>query len=271
MNDLRLALATTKPSRRVGVIALAAVSAFALLIGVIAFVLRDSSSVRHSSSPDSFQSPASAKSAPPVVPEDSTLDGDLARLSAAPGVRPATSRAYPSIRPASRQQPDLYASAFAAELLNQDYRTNRAALLAWVQSESTPCNEQLVVGLVPVDLRPKLAVWTVSETTDGSEPPVPSPVDWAALGTRGGVAVAKAVRVSEPAAWLDAVNDGRITDSRVAARDVEVDVTTRWQQDGQVRTAIRSITLGLTLELRPDGTGYGFVDLATLTTAAIAS
>ena len=65
-------------------------------------------------------------------------------------VTPSTSARYPAVSSQARQQPDLYAAAFTAQLLTEDYRTNRDQLLAWVQSESAQSTEPFVVGLTPV-------------------------------------------------------------------------------------------------------------------------
>jgi hypothetical protein len=80
----------------------------------------------------------------------------------------------PVISGQDRSQPDLYAAALVRGLLTQDYATPRADLLAWVQSQSAATAEPSVVGLVPKQLRPKLAVASVQEGFDGPGP-VPSP------------------------------------------------------------------------------------------------
>ena len=98
-------------------------------------------------------------------------------------VAPATSAQYPAVSSQARLQPDLYTAAFAAELLTQDYRTSRDDLLAWVQSESAPSTEPLVVGLTPVGLRARLALWSAQDDT-GSPAIVPNQAVWAALAAR---------------------------------------------------------------------------------------
>jgi hypothetical protein len=273
MIRIRRILARMDPRYRLALFAGATVALVAVLVCFCGLVLRDSSTHRVASPavtrrPLSHPRAASA-SVPPTTGPGSTLDDDLARLNGAPDVIASASSAFPAIGDEARQQPDLYASAFTTELLTQNYRTDRTALLAWVQLEATPCNEPLVVGLVPPALRPKLAVWTVSNTADGSQPPVPSATDWDGWAAHAGSTTAKVTRVTEPESWADAVRTGRITDPHVIARDVDAIVTTRWTERGHVRTAKRTVTLGLTLELRPDGRGYGFVDVATYTTAQI--
>jgi hypothetical protein len=63
-------------------------------------------------------------------------------------------------------------------LLTQNYQQPRADLVSWVQAESASSTEPRVVGLVPENLRPKLAVYSVTESSDGSAVPVPSPAIW---------------------------------------------------------------------------------------------
>jgi hypothetical protein len=77
------------------------------------------------------------------------------------------------------QQPDLHAAEFVRRLLTQDYRQPRSEHLAWVQSESAQTSEPLVVDLVPRDLRPRLAVYSVSDTTAQ-----PAPVPYRTSGLR---------------------------------------------------------------------------------------
>ena len=89
-------------------------------------------------------------------------------------VAPATSAQYPGVSSQARVQPDLYAAAFTRRLLTQDYRTSRDQLLAWVQSESAPSTEPLVVGLPPVELQPRSALGP-AQADAGRPAPVPSP------------------------------------------------------------------------------------------------
>lgn len=276
MTGIGFTLARIDPRHRLVLIMVAVLAILAGFVGACVLVLHNSAKHRVAP-PVPTQSAVAAEPAapglapPPASGAASTLGSDLARLNTTPDVNASASSAYPAIGDALRLQPDLYASAFATELLTQDYRTDREALLAWVQFESTPCNEPLVIGLVPPTLRPKLAVFTVSDTTDGSEPPIPSAADWAIWRAHAGRTTAKVTHVTEPATWADAVAAGRITDPGVAARDVDAIVTTQWTEAGHVRTAKRMVTVGLTLEQRPDGRGYGFVNVATYTTNPIGS
>jgi hypothetical protein len=177
-----------------------------------------------------------------------------------PAVSPATSRLHPAVPAAVRGQPDLYAAAFVTELLSQDYRTPRQDLLAWVQSESAPTSEPLVVGLVPPALRPKLAVWSVTASPAGEPTPIPSPAAWQALAGESAHTTLVIQSVTEPPSWVQAVADGRITDPAVAARDVTAVVTTHATVRGRESISRASVTISLTLEGPPSRAGYGFVN-----------
>jgi hypothetical protein len=105
-------------------------------------------------------------------------------------------------------------------------------------------------------------VWTVTDSTDDTAAPIPTEADWRAWPARSGNTSVEIVRVTEPAAWADAVAAGRITDPGVTARDVDAVVTTRWQEHGRTVTAIRSVFLSLTLEGPPTRAEYGYVNTA---------
>jgi hypothetical protein len=135
--------------------------------------------------------------------------------------------------------------------------------VAWVQSETVPTSEPVVVGLVPDELRPKLGVWTVTDSTDDTAPPIPTEADWRAWAARSGNTSVEIVRVTEPAAWADAASAGRITDPGVTARDVDAVVTTRWQEHGKTVTAKHSVFLSLTLEGPPTRAEYSYVNTVT--------
>src|SRR5207244_13643395 len=67
--------------------------------------------------------------------QSSAVERGIADLRAFPPVTPATSSRYPAIAAGTKTQPDVYAAAFAVQLLTQDYRAPRAELLCWIQSE----------------------------------------------------------------------------------------------------------------------------------------
>jgi hypothetical protein len=273
MTWIRRTFAAMPTARRLALLATGAVLALVVLILCASVVLR-SSTRDHTHRTTQAGHPAAAGiragATPSSSPDDSgALASDLVRLAAASVVRPATSPDFPAVPDSQRAQPDLYARAFATELLTQDYRTDRAALVAWVQSETVPTSEPLVVGLVPDELRPRLGVWTVTDSTDGTAAPIPTEADWRAWAARGGTASVEIVRVSEPAAWADAVAAGRITDPGVTACDVDAVVTTRWQDHGKTVTAKRSVFLSLTLEGPPTRAGYGYVNTVAYRSAPI--
>jgi len=173
-------------------------------------------------------------------------------------VTPSTSARYPAVSSQARQQPDLYAAAFTAQLLTEDYRTYRDQLLAWVQSESAQSTEPLVVGLTPVELRARLALWSVQDDT-GSPAIVPNQRVWAALAARQGYTTVQIQKVTEPVAWADAVAGGQITDPGVTARQVDAEVTLHTTDHGQAITAASFVPLTVQLEGPPVRGGYGFV------------
>jgi len=191
-------------------------------------------------------------------PYGSAVDRDLAQMRAMATPEPATSRAHPAISDEARSQADLYAGGFVQQLLTQDYRTPRVAKLAWVQAESAQSSERLVVGLVPAELRPRMAVWSVqhSGATDQAVPPAQV---WAALGQAGGFTRVRIVSVTVPGGWAQAVTDGQITDSDTTAREVTAVV------DLHTTTAGRAVLrqYGVTARLHLAGPPFGFVSLVT--------
>jgi len=191
-------------------------------------------------------------------PQQTGLQESLARMRAQVPVAPATSAQYPAVSSQARLQPDLYAAAFTGRLLSQDYRTGRGQLLAWVQSEAAPSTEPLVVGLTPVGLRGRLALWSVQDDT-GSPAIVPSPSAWAALAARRGYVTVQIQKVTEPVSWAAAVADGAITDPGVTARQVDAEVTLHTVDHGQTISRRSSVSLTVQLEGPPARGGYGFV------------
>jgi hypothetical protein len=190
--------------------------------------------------------------------EHSELEQSLSRMRAIPPVQPATSPQYPAVNAEARHQPDLYAAAFVRQLLTQDYRTDRAQLLAWVQSESAQSTDPLVVGLTPVELRGRLAVATVQDGVNGPAP-VPTQADWADLAARQGHTTVQVQRVIEPLTWASAVAGGQITDPGVTARQVDAKVTLHTVDHGKVAAQRFSVALVVNLEGPPVRAGYGFV------------
>src|SRR3989442_34248 len=142
MTSIRLTFAAMPTARRLALVATGAALALTVLIlGSSVVLLSSTRDHTHRTTEASHQESANIDGgAPPSSSPDESgaLASDLVRLAAAPVVRPATSRDYPAVPDGQRAQPDLYARAFATELLTHDYRTDRAGLVAWVQSETVP-------------------------------------------------------------------------------------------------------------------------------------
>jgi hypothetical protein len=264
MSRLVASAAVAAPRRR-GLLLLACSAVAVILLALSTLVLRSGSHPQREHAPSPRRSgglPAVSSSPLPQVAASGSaaVAQDLAQLQAMPAVSAATSRLHPAVPAAVRGQPDLYAAAFVTELLSQDYRTPRQDLLAWVQSESAPTSEPLVVGLVPPALRPKLAVWSVTAAPAGGPTPIPSPATWQALASESAYNTLVIQSVTEPSSWVQAVADGRITDPGVAARDVTAVVTTHATAHGRESISRASVTMSLTLEGPPSRSGYGFVN-----------
>ena len=229
------------------------------------------------SSPTSIGHVAAGSSSPTTsLPGASSLTAEqqtglqqsLARMRAQIPVTPSTSTQYPAVSSQARQQPDLYAAAFTRELLTQDYRTSRDQLLAWVQSESAQSTEPLVVGLTPVELRARLALWSVQDDT-GSPAIVPNQRVWAALAARQGYTTVQIQKVTEPVSWADAVAGGQITDPGVTARQVDAELTLQTTDQGKTTLEHFSVSLVINLEGPPVRDGYGLVTTITYNVAAM--
>lgn len=250
-------------SRRMWVLAASALVVLSVVaVAVIAGGHSSPTSTGHSAtggwSPTASSAPSLPGASSLTAEQQTGLQQSLTQMRAQIPVAPATSARYPAVSSQARLQPDLYAAAFTAELLTQDYRTSRDQLLAWVQSESAPSTEPLVVGLTPVELRARLALWSVQDDT-GSPAIVPNPRVWAALAARQGYTTVQIQKVTEPVAWADAVAGGQITDPGVTARQVDAEVTLHTTDNGQAITAASSVALTIQLEGPPVRGGYGFV------------
>jgi len=278
MTSIRVSVATMPVGRRLALLAGVAVSVLALLILGCATVLRfsGSSGARHprlvperpSGLQPSVVAPGQVTST--LAPEQSAdIANDIARIRAMPDVRPAASTRYPTISGDQRSQPDLYARTFVGELLTQDYRAPRQELVAWVQSEVAPSSEPMVVGLVPVDLRSKLGLWSVTDAPDGSPTPIPSEAEWAAWGQRNAYTTVNILRVTEPGQWASAVAAGQLTDPGITSRDVDAEVTTHWTDGKANRESVQSVTLSINIEGPPSQTAFGFVDAVTYEAVAV--
>lgn len=202
--------------------------------------------------------PSPTSSAPTTGAAD--VDRDLRRLRAVAPV--AESSQTRRIAGDQAQQPDLYAAEFVRRLLTIDFRSPRAEHLAWVQAESARTTEPLVVGLVPEDLRDRLAVYSVTDIP-GGDAPIPDEQEWNQLAATSTHTTVRVQRVSEPLAWTNAVADGRITDPGITGRQVAALVTRHTKgSDGDHATKF-SVALTLNLEGPPTRSTWGFVTLVT--------
>jgi hypothetical protein len=256
-------VASTRP-RRIALGAIAFVVLVALLtLGVVAVV-------RVSSDPAAKTARSSARSQarnnalrvdPRVPPEQAGAVADeVSRLRTSQPVVPAVSSSHHLISGEASLQPDLFAAAFVKALLTQDYATPRSDLLSWVQAESARTTEPTIVGLIPIELRPKWAVFSVAE---GSTPPVPTTADWTALGLHQGRATVQIQRVTEPVSWSTAVAAGELYDPGVTAREVTALVTLHSNESGIGQTTVTSVALTLNLEGPPAQSNWGFVGAIT--------
>jgi hypothetical protein len=198
----------------------------------------------------------------PKVPPQQTgaVADEVSQLRGSKPVAPADSSSHHLISGESTLQPDLFAAAFVKELLSQDYATPRSDLLSWVQAESARTTEPTIVGLIPIELRPKWAVFSVVE---GSTPPVPTTADWTALGLHQGHTSVQIQRVTEPVSWSTAVAAGDINDPGVTAREVTALVTLQTNESGIGQTTVTSVALTLNLEGPPAQSNWGFVGAIT--------
>ena len=250
----------------------AAVIVVAGLVLISAVVLRHSSSrtgtpvVRPTSA-----TPTAALSASPTLnaSQSAGVASDLQLLAAMAPVSAATSTSYPALAGPTIAQPDLFAHAFAVRLLTQNYQQPRADLVSWVQAESASSTEPVVVGLVPENLRPKLAVYSLTESSDGSAVPIPSPIVWASLKHRHVYTTVSVQKVIEPLKWSDAVAEGELTDPGITEREVDAIVTTHWLQGKAHRTSTQSVALTMNLEGPPVRSGYGFVTAVLYNTVKV--
>lgn len=216
----------------------------------------------------------SAASAPaPSVPEtpaadpiqDAAVRQQLEQMRAMPV--PSPDRALRDRIPAeARSHPDVYAAQFVSALLTQDFRRPRSQLLSWVAAEAVTTNEPLVVGLVPVELRDRLALFSVTEESDGpGSSPIPSPAEWTRLGALDAYTTVADIRVSEPLAWSNAVDAGRITDPGITARQVTATVTLHRTDSSRPSTTRYSVSLTADFEGPPTRPSWGFVNVVLYT------
>lgn len=189
---------------------------------------------------------------------NSALTRDIAALNAAspppPGATPAP------ITGLADKQPDLYAAEFVRRLMTQHYDTSRDSQIRWVQSESGQTHDPAVVGLVPANLRGRLATYSVTVETPGDNP-IPEVATWDRLGRVHASTTATIQNVEEPLAWTNAVADGNVQDPGLTAREVTATVI---RHVGHEKSSY-SVDLTLNLEGPPSYPTWRFVTLVTYT------
>ncbi|GAA2501616.1 hypothetical protein [Terrabacter carboxydivorans] len=245
--------------------AIAVILAAMLVVGVVGVMLtRQEAPDTRSASPASPASESSSIAGPPPsqapAQQADPVVRDIVRLRAVSQVLPGTRE--PRITGDVTQQPDLYAAEFVRRLLTQDYRASRDAHVAWVQGESAQTTEPLVVGLVPKELRGRLAVFSVTES-GGQGVPIPTANEWAALRVQNAYTTVRVQRVDEPLAWSTAVSSGRISDPGVTGREVAASVTLHYEKQGRPVTATSSVAITLNLQGPPTRSTWGFVTAVT--------
>ncbi|HEX2943567.1 MAG TPA: hypothetical protein VHO91_21105 [Rhodopila sp.] len=218
----------------------------------------------HRSTAGKRQMPASAPSAQQTTsaapgPQQAAIDSDVRALEAMSPVESHPSRCYPAIPASQAAQPDLFARAFTDQLLTLNFNCQREDLLSWIQAESASSSEHLVVGLVPKDLRDKLAVYSLTQSSDGSAVPVPTASEWAAWRGRSAYTTGRIQKTFEPPQWSDAVASGQLSDAGITERQVDAEITTHWKQGSRVLSANKSISLVMNIEGPPHRARYGFV------------
>jgi hypothetical protein len=251
----------------------ALVGTLAGLLALAGWAVVDASSPARHPPAQPQQHPASGPAAP--TPTDNGIasgparagegpagptEAEISRLRAVPPVKAAATRG--TITGEAAHQPDLYAAEFVHRLLTQDYRRPRAGHLAWVQSEAATTAEPLVIGLVPPELRDRLAVHSLTDASEGPAP-IPSQQEWRALGLAHGYTTVQVERVSEPLAWANAVASGRITDPGITGREVAAMLTRHTVSAHGPRTTRFSVALTLNLQGPPTRDTWGFVTAAT--------
>lgn len=207
--------------------------------------------------------PSTGSSAQPKASVDAAVAAQVDRIRHLPPVSTPT-EAEPIMTGEATTQPDLYAGEFVRRLLTQDFRTPRDSHLAWVQSESVVTTEPLVVGLVPTDLRDRLAVFSVTDNGDGSAL-VPPAGSWQVLATHAAYDTSTVGQVIEPLAWRNAVAAGRVTDPGVTCRVVAATVTRHERVGGRETTTKSSVSVTLNLEGPPTRTAWAFVAVLDVT------
>lgn len=261
------------PRRGTGLVVVALLAALLLGAGVVLAVQsRGSLSVSQESHANVGPNVSATPAHPPVegqrasraLPAENVEAAQLARLRALEPV--SLSPAAARITGETVQQPDLYAAEFVRRLLTQDYREPRDQLVAWVQGESATTTEPLVIGKVPPELRDRLAVFSVTDSTD-TDAPIPTAAQWDGLRLQHAYTTATVDRVEEPFGWTNAVASGRISDPGATARQVTATVTRR--STTSPATAVFRVSVTLNLEGPPSRRDWGLVAVISYTSIQV--
>jgi len=244
---------------RTKLIAGSAVAMIGLILTIAGFIAIGSRHQKQAVTGHAAGTPAMtpAQTSAPSGSED--VRHDLQLLSDMPSVYPSQVSSYHPFAKSVLSQPDLFARGFATRLLTQNYADDRQELLAWVQAVSAQTAEPLVVGLVPANLRSKLAVYSVSESADGSVLPVPSASEWASLRAKRAYTTVQVQKVVEPVQWSEAVAGNELTDPGITEREVDALVITHWRQGKRSASSSKSVALTINLEGPPARGTFGFV------------
>ena len=165
---------------------------------------------------------------------------------------PTPSAQFPTIPHATRQNPDSYATAFVAELLNIDFaKQTRPSLLSWAVSETSP---ETMPG-TPASAAAKFLYADLASS--GS--PVPSARAWTANAASSVTWSASGVTVSVAPAWSQALATGwQPPDLRMDFLDVTGNLTVT--QPGRP-PAVEPFSLQLGLGSAEYHEGYGAMSL----------
>ncbi len=165
---------------------------------------------------------------------------------------PAPSAQFPSIPRAARQNPDSYATAFVAELLNIDFaKQTRPSLLSWAVSETSP---ETMPG-TPASAAAKFLYANLTS----SNSPVPSAKAWTANAASGVTWTASGVSMTTCPIWTQVLAAGwQPPDLRMDCLDVTGNLTVT--QPGR-STAVKPFSLQLGLGTAEYHNGYGAMSL----------
>jgi hypothetical protein len=242
--------------RRLIAIAIAVGILVGLLVGAVMLARRPSvRSADRPSLPVRGRAPGSAT--PAGSGSASISGGAVEQEKGLPAVAPLTSAAYPPVPAADTSDPDLYAQAFATELLSQNYAgSSREALESWAQWEDAPVDQ----AGVPRSVGAKILVQSLDSPamSGGTETIIPSPAAWATLASEAAFATVSHVSAQIDPHWESAVMGGyQPADPLMSARLVTATVTLHTTISGQAQTTVESVAFTLAVGTAANHAGYG--------------